>query len=490
MVVLLLACASPPPTIEAVHFVRGGILHGTTVENRAWKPGEVVNGTAAPTTPECVPMFHVELEDMSRLAAMDAPSPGAALAFSPDGRWLAIGSDGGSLRIVDAASGVERARTTISEGAVKQVAWAPDGQTLYAGEQSPDATLAALDVSTLAQRWQVRLADDLETSALPPADDVLGLYSLPAVYGLSVLDDGSVLVTGAHGWPQADGTRKNRSRLYRIGADGKQLGAWPNAAAADGIMLHPAVSGRQAAVVMSRSATGPDPADLPIGGLAVIDLDTMTPRWQTRFPVLAPYFTEVFAWDAIALEAGTAMAGLGDGRVFLYDDAGAPLTTLTPGVPMLSQGVPIAAGVGFGTLRDGITYFATTETNIPFGSTDPALRPPTAHPAQFTVHAVRRDGSLVWARPLDHHTAGVVMSPDGTTVLVGAGARMTDERVDLYGAVLLDAASGAPVTACSTEGPAHFRPVWSPDGREIAVTEAPFTVDGVVHGAYRITVFR
>ncbi len=490
MVILAIACTPPPSPVEAIHFVRGGIIRGGVVENRAWTPGEAVYGVTAPSTPECVPLFHVELEDMRRLAAMNAPSPGAALAFSPDGRWLAIGSDGGSLRIVDATTGKERVTTAIAEGAVKQVAWSADGATLYMGEQSPDATIAALDSTTLSPRWQVHLASELEASALPPADDVLGLYSLPAVFGLSVLDDGSLLVTGAHGWPQPDGTRKNRSRLYRIAADGARMGAWPAAGPADGIMLHPAVSGRRAAVMMSRSATGPAPADLPIGGLVVIDLDTMLPRWQTRFPILTPYFTEVFAWDAIATEPGTTLAGMGDGRVFLYDDDGIALATLTPGVPVLSQGVPIAAGVGFGTLRGGVAYFATTETNIPFGSADPAMRPPSAHPAQFTLHAVDRAGAPRWSRPLDHHPAGVAMSPDGTTLLVGAGSRMTDTRTDLFGAVLLDASSGSPVTACSTEGPAHFRPVWAPDGREIAVAEAPFTVEDAVHGSFRVTVFR
>jgi hypothetical protein len=155
-----------------------------------------------------------------------------------------------------------------------------------------------------------------------------------------------------------------------------------------------------------------------------------------------------------------------------------------------SQGVPIAAGVGFGTVVDGDVVFATTETNIPFGSADPATRPPAAHPAEFTLHAAAPDGTIRWTRPFPQHVAGIVPSPDGRALLVGAGPRTTDDRTDLYGALVLDRASGAPIVTCPTEGPAYFRPTWAPDGLGLAVSEAPFKVGEAVRGAYRVTVFR
>lgn len=485
MVILLLACHQPEPV--DVRFVRGGIVRAAKFETRDWKPGDTIDGHVAPKVPECVPLFSVELEDVRRLAAVGAPEPGAALAFSPDGKWLAIGSDAGSLRIVDATTGVERAKRTLAEGAVKRVAWSADGGTLYFGEQSPDANVYAVDPATLKDRWRFRLADEIGTSALPPADDVYGLYSLPAAYAIDVLSDGSILVAGAHGWT-ADGVRQNRSRLYRLNPDGTVRGAWP-ATVADAVLLHPAVSGSTVLVPVSRSAAGPAPAELPVGGVALVDLDTMTTRWTQTFPVLAPYFNAVFMWDAVGLDAQTAFVGLGDGRVFLLGD-GAVRATLSPGVPVLSAGVPIAAGVGFGALAEGDVYFATTETNIPYGSADPATRPPTAHPAQFTVHAVGPDGTPRWTRPLLQHTAGIVPSPDSRALLVGAGPRTSDERTDLFGAVVLDRTSGEPIVTCPTEGPAYFRPVWAPDSLGLAVSEAPFKVGDAVRGAYRVTVFR
>lgn len=489
MILLLLACAGEPPAPVDVRFVRGGVVKDGAFEARPWAPGETVDGVVAPLLPECVPTVSVELEDMDRLAAMAAPNPAAALAFSPDGKWLAIGSDAGSLRVVDTDTGAVRAQRSVAEGAVKQVAWAADGGTLYVGAQSPDAELLAVDPATLATRWQHRLADELETSALPPADDVYGLYSLPAVFSIRVLAGGDLLVAGSHGWTTAEGTRNNRARLYRYGPDGTRRAAWPPNGPADAVLLHPAVSGDRALVGVGRSADGPPPTDVPVNGVAAIDLATMTTAWEHRFEVLAPYFTNVYLWEAVGISPTLAMAGMGDGRAFLFGPDGALLHTLTPGVPVLAQGVPIAAGVGFGTVVDDTAYLLTTSTNIPWGSADPMARPPSAHPAQHTLHAVGADGVTKWAWQGEHAVQGVVPSPDGALLLVGAAERATDTRRDLYGALLFDRATGKLLTRCATEGPAYFRPVWSPDGR-LAVAEAPFLHDGAVHGAYRVTIFR
>lgn len=487
---LLAACDRPGPTPAGpadLRFVRGGVVRDGVYAPLTWAPGDTVDGVVAPVTPECAALFHVELEDMDRLAAMGAPAPAAALAFSPDGRWLAVGSDAGSLRIVDTETGGVRAVRTIAEGAVKQVAWGAGA--LYVGAQSPDAELLAVDPTTLATRWQVRLADELETSALPPADDVYGLYSLPAVFAIRVLNGGDLLVTGAHGWTTPEGIRTNRARLYRYAPDGTRVGAWPAAGPADAILLHPAVSGDVALVAMSRSADGPAPDGLPIGGVASIDLATMTTRWTRTFEPLKPHFKSVFLWEALGVSNTLAFAGLGDGRAFLFGADGVERATLTPGVPVLAQGVPIAAGVGFGTVVDDTAYFLTTSTNIPWGSADPMARPPAAHPAQHTLHAVGRDGTPRWVWQGEHAVQGVVPSPDDALLLVAAAERATDTRTDLFGALLFDRQTGALVTRCATEGPAYFRPVWATDGR-IAVAETPYMADGAVRGAYRVTVFR
>lgn len=486
----------PPPAMPVLHFLRGAVQqdHGA-IELLAWKPGEGVRGAVAPQSPECVPQFSVELEDRRADAEQGVPPAGVALAFSPDGALLGVGSAGGRVLVLRVPDGAVVADHQLSEGAVKDIEFSADGATLYVGEQSPDAYLYALDAHTLAERWKLRLADDLESSALPANDTMYGNFSLPGAFGVVTLPAGEVLVAGAHGWT-SDGVRKNRSRLWLLAADGAVLAAWPKEAAADAVFLFPSVStdpdGSSGVLLgISRSADGPDPATVPVGGVIDLALPGLTPRWTRTFEPLLPYFKTVFFWQAVSRGPGFGFAGLGDGRGFVLDPAGQVQATLQPGVPMLTGGVPIGVGVGFATSStDGIWYL-TTATNIPWGSADPSTRPPSAHPAENTVHALAPDGTPRWDRALRQSVAGIVASPDGTELLVGAGPRDSDARTDLYGAVVLSAATGQVITTCSTEGPADFRPAFAPDGGWIAVGEAPFKVgDGRVMGAYRVTVFR
>ena len=141
MILLLLAlgCKTvPEPTGELV-FVRDGVVVPSvsdagqavggerTLISTDWTPGEAITveglrGTA-PLRPECIPLFHVPLSDVSRLAATGGIAPNSSIAFSPDGSQLAIGSHQGDLVVVDGWTGKEVSRTILPEALVKQVAW-------------------------------------------------------------------------------------------------------------------------------------------------------------------------------------------------------------------------------------------------------------------------------------------------------------------------------------------------------------------------------
>lgn len=504
----LAACASPPPAAPMeVHYVRGGLLDRGTegvplgeyhFRPVAWTPGEPAEDPA-PRLAECVRVGGVELGDAARVAAAGGPAPDTDLAFSPDGSKLAIGSFRGEVIVLDVVTGAVAARRALAESMVRRVAWSPDGATLYAGEQSPDATLHALDPATLSDRWTLRLADRVGSSVLPAGDDLYGIYSLPAAYSIEVLSTGELLVAAAHGWTGDGGARLNRSQLLRISPDGTVTGAWPTNPA-DATLLHPAIdeAGGRVAVPVNRTADGPAPADLPIGGLQVLDLVTLTPLHSIQVPPLAPWYTQTYLWEAVDVSVAqdTLLLGFGDGRVLLADGSGIPRLTLAGGSPILAGDVPIAASVGHAFLHGDTAVYLTSGTNIPWGAAAPDLRPPALHPASNTVTAVGVDGSPRWSFRGDWDVQGMTLAPDGRTLVVGAGDRQSDSRTDLFGALVFDL-GGEPrpgearlLTTCATQSPVFFRQAVSPTG-VIAVTETPYkTSDGAVAGRYAVSLFR
>ncbi len=535
---LLLACAEPvrPST---VHFVRGGLLDqapggerlGDRWRFRAvhWAPGQALESEVAPHMAECVQVASVDLGDVSRLVASGGASPDTDLSFSPDGTLLAVGTYTGRVLVISVATGQVVATRTLGEGMVRRVAWSPDGTTLYAGEQSPDAMLRALDPATLADRWTRRLADRVGHSPLPAGEDLYGIYTLPGIYGLRVLSTGDLLVAAAHSWPGSDGQRQNRSQLLRLSPSGEVAAVWPPEPASVSL-LHPSVdeAHHRLVIPVTRTAAGPAPADLPVGGIAILSLDTLGFESSLVVEPLAPWFKSAYLWNAQGIDGDTVMLGFGDGRVVLGDSQGAVTTTLAPGAPVLVGDVPVAASVGHGFLHRGTAYFLTSGTNIPWGAAAPELRPPSPHPGENTLYATTYDGTTLWSHTGPWAVQGLTLSPDGNTLVVGAGDRLSDDRRDLYGALLFDIerdesrghvlgeadppsplppageggrrpgeGSASPpaapasrlLTTCSTEGPVFFHQALSPQG-VLALAEFPYADGGAVTGAYRVVLFR
>lgn len=515
LLLALLACsgtAEAPP--GELIFVRDGVLApqgpgrqvggGLWLSERSWTPGETVSlggaTSVAPATASCVPLFSVPLGDVSRVVAMGGAAPDTATALSPDGRLLAIGSYTGEVVVVDGWTGAPIARRRLAETMVKQIAWSADGQVLYAAEQSPDAMLRALDPTRLTDLWTHPLSDEVGHSPAPAGEDIYGVYTLPTAFGLEVLPGGDLLVVGTHAWNDADGVRRNRSQVLRLGSDGQRLAAWPEWPA-DASFRRPQVDAQGGRVVIpvSRTADGPAP-DLPIDGVQILDLATLAPLARATEAPLAPWFSTASVWEAVDLSvaANTLLLGFNDGRVQLRNLDGSLRVQLETGSPVMAGDVPIVANVGFGFVSGASIAVITSGTNIPYGAAAPELRPPMAHPNESGLWVHGLDGALQWTWSGEDRFQGLSRSPDGETWIVGAADRKTDARRDLYGARVFDATTpddgrgGAErlIATCRTEGPVFFHHQIADDGR-VVLAEYPYMDDGeVLRGAYRVTVLR
>ncbi len=511
----LVGCGPAPevtPSGGALVFLRGAVLapagadggHATpagVVVSRAWSAGEAVTvGGAlgvAPAQPECVPLFSVPLGDVSRLVSMGGADPDTVLAFSPDGSALAIGTYLGEVVVVDGWTGAVRARRALSEAMVKTLAWSSDGRWLFAGEQSPDASVLRLDPATLDGASLVRMADHVGAGTPPAGDDLYGVYTLPAVTGLEPLPDGDVIVVAAHAWTDGAGVRRNASKVVRVRPDGAVAAQFPASGAASASFLRPVVDPGGAAIAFGvwRSAEGSPTADE--AAIALVLRPDLTLWRRLEIEPLSPHFQRASVWEALAVRAaeGRVFAGLADGRAaWLSLETGGVTSVMGPATPIQLGEVAIHATIGAGVVVGGAGVVVTSRTQIPWGSAAPEVRPPSLHPNENAVIGYDHAGVEQFRMTGPWELAGATALPDGSALVVSAGARASDQRTDAFGAVIVPLDPPYDfvdrTVVCRTEGPAYFRHAVTADGR-VAVTELPYKgADGSIHASYRATVVR
>ena len=92
------------------------------------------------------------------------PRPVTSVTFSPDGRWLASGSDDETVRLWEVASGKELKRFEGHGGGVESVAFSPDGRWLASG--SDDRAVRLWEVASGKELERFEGHDDVERSVV------------------------------------------------------------------------------------------------------------------------------------------------------------------------------------------------------------------------------------------------------------------------------------------------------------------------------------
>jgi WD40 repeat protein len=121
-----------------------------------------------------------------------APAPWNAVAWSPDGKQLAIGGTGNTL-ILDARTGTEVANYGYKSGVVHNLAWSPNGQYL-----------AVADTTGLVRVWSALTGQNIYAYQGHTSDVFAVAWSPDGQRIASASSDGTVQVwnalTGAHAY--------------------------------------------------------------------------------------------------------------------------------------------------------------------------------------------------------------------------------------------------------------------------------------------------
>ncbi|AEH45853.1 hypothetical protein Thein_2000 [Thermodesulfatator indicus DSM 15286] len=446
-----------------------------------------------------------DLEDVS-FYALSGHTPGAHPAFSPDGKYLALGTFKGHLFLFEAGTGKLIWQKRIPEGMVKRVAFSPDSQVLYYGTQSPEGEVCAVKTASGEKLWCFRTARELERGEPPPPGDIYGIYRLPGIYRLIVLPCEDLIVLAIHSWPDAKKQKWRRlSRIYRLSPYGQVRWAYPKEGPAPLSLIYADTDeqGQKVALVSLMPSEGDD-LKLAPPPQSFILLDGLKGQELMVYQLtpLKPYFKRVSAWESVAVSPDGRYGALGvsDGRLFIFDLRDRQIKTcLSLATPILIGKLPVSATLSYGIFdKNGVFYIISGESTLPFGLPLEVDKPAGPHPAARTVFAIDPEkGKILWRFASPFKLQGVAVDRTAKTLAVAVAAfRREDTRVRQFGVLTFDLKSpGGGYKKLSgyfpTSGNVFFHLAVSPDGNLVAIVESPWADQyGRLFGQHRLLVLQ
>ncbi len=444
-----------------------------------------------------------ELRDVS-FYVRAGHTPDVYLSFSRDGKRLALGTFEGDLLVFEAATGKIILKKKIPEAMVKRVAFSPDGETLYYGEQGPQGAVCALSLSDGSRKWCFETARDLKRSAPPPAGDLYGIYHLPGIYRLKVLSEGDLLVLGVHSW--FDRKRRNwrrLSRIYRLDREGRLKWAYPEKGPAPVTIIYADSDPSGETVAAVALLPSEDETDLrrlsgpPPQSFLVLEGKGGNLIFSYRLKPLKPYFDRISAWESVAVSRDGRWGALGtsDGRLFFFDLKQRSLKkAFSLATPILIGGFPVSATLSYGVFGPrGNFYIISGESTLPYGMPLTIDRPSGVHPSARTLFALTGGEGIGWRFSSPLKLQGLAISRNGKTLAVAtAPFRHGKARVRQFGVLVFDLERRGGgleklVGYFPTQGTCFFHLAVSPDGRLVAVVELPWKDElGRLFGKHRL----
>lgn len=407
-----------------------------------------------------------------------------AISWSPDGRWIATGSDDSTVRVWDAASGRNLHTITDAGSEIQALDWSPDSERLAAG--GFDGHIRMYDVTPATARFAFSLAGTSTTGGVvgvsfsPDGTRLLSgdyLMTAAAVWDVGLQSDAEVVNRSSTAGMAAGVDYDRAGRLFTQGDAGSVL-VWHEGEDRPRARLEPpdgppapdwaspmglAVSADGSTVATGQSERGATVWDVASGTPL---FSTPLGRWRSR-PALSPDGARIaLAGDALTLRSrdGDILARL-------------------PKEPEFGFGDPAFGPDGSSVLAIRFPWDRNRPTDHELVSWDPATGETTSSPATTgSPLALSPDGTRVavarvgdpprvldlpsgeLAFELKGHAAGVLdvaWSPDGTT-LATAGI---DGR-----AIVWEASTGTPVLRLPESRHELSGVAFSPDGRRLATS--------------------
>jgi outer membrane protein assembly factor BamB len=441
--------------------------------------------------PSPVRIAEIPLEDLDK-GEMEyryyASRGGADVRFSPDGKYIGVGSKGGYVYLIDVESKKIVWKHKIPEGRASRVAFTADGK-LIAGEESSDGYVYCFDVKTGEILWRYKTYADFKEKSSEITMQGRFKYYPVQVWGLCIDKENNPYVMVRHSCEREIKGRKmsvTTSRVYKFNVEtGEPVwdfpiksSAWNLKISEDGRYVIPAIGWAGEAV------------------LYVIDSASGKPLWEYTFT--CPKNGSAGFRGMTGFEAGISP----DGRYVVVNQVYPDYTfvfdnqkSVRTGQPQLLWekkflkvldvgGVPIAVSSVNVESTNKDLVFATWSTRAA-GSAANNVQPPAQHPDADTLFVYGYDGKLKWKWKIGEGTwnSECILSKDGKFMVIPIGlvpevpfANPSDMGIYVFSPDTPGGATAKLNWFYHTEGFA-FKVDISPDNKHIVVLEGPFDID-------------
>ncbi len=443
----------------------------------------------APEKPALKEEYAIELEDVTP-GPIDKTSANVegVTKFSPDSKYLAIGTHGGSLKLIELTTGEKVWEKQLVEGIadarIADIEFSKDGKNLIVGEESPDAFIYCFDLNG-AEIWKFGAGQDLGSD----------LDHLPAMKKMKLDSKGNIYVAASRACGYIGEKYKYLGRIYSFDPEGKMRWKFPESELMDiGVTWVDTTPDGKYAVFGTTSFT--EGNKWKDGTVHVLDGNTGKEDWNYSIPPLEPFFDYSAIWYStqITPDGEKLITMASDGRAFLFDNSeimetGVPEAQWQANIstPILVSGVPIYGSSNYAYIINNTLIFSIGSTF----SKDKNNEAPIEHPNGNSLFAYDTDGNLLWKWRLDGY-AGECALNDKYLVIPIAQNLVTEDR-NVHGVYVFDiskrgGSNSKLVQSYNTEGLTVSADI-STDGRYIAALEAPARLDdGTVLGEYKVHI--
>jgi outer membrane protein assembly factor BamB len=445
----------------------------------------------APEKPSPVKIAEIPLEALEReeMEYRYYASRGTEVRFSPDGKYIGVGSKGGFVYLVNVESKKIVWKHEIPEARVAKVAFAGGGK-LIAGEESRDGNIYCFDIESGKVLWQYKTHDDFKA----PCAQVTMMrgrykYYPLQVWGLCMDKADNCYAMVRHCCErQINGKRTamTTSLVYKLSLEtGKPIWKFPINASAWGLNISEDGKYIIPSMGWAKQAT-----------LFVLDGSSGRPLWEYTFKGLEKNL-ESFR-GSTGFEARISP----DSRYVVVNQVYPDHTLVFDNHESIKSGqaqllwkkkflkvldvsnVPIGVSSVNLELTNRDLIFATWSTRA-VGTAENNIQLPALHPDADTLFVYDYDGELKWKWKLGEGiwNKDCLLSEDAEYMAIPIGlvpetssANPQDMGVYVFSPKVKGGATARLNWFYHTQGFAYKADI-SPDGKHIVVLEGPFDID-------------